>query len=336
MQGLIRALLLCLYVSSLATVAVSHDASFLPKLYRVFPQPKPTPLHKAMSQNQGEDDVTEGRSIFQVRQVPGDGGCMFHALATCLHFAETKEHFTDFDPEIRKISTRLRQLAVKTLQSPSCSFVLQSQEQEAGKSSGTSIISSDKLLKLVAQQYNTTAEGYCTSMLQSQTWGGGPELMALAHSLETPIHVYELQTKPYFPLKFYLKRTAIFDHIILPSTAISSTVSATSTASTAAKKTSIESSTIQHIDKKYHSIKLTKPPLEILFTDGRFPHMYPWSKEQIEGNHFLALFPVKSRASAVSSTGKVWKPISAKLKKVTKLITQRNSFASLFKQKQTD
>ena len=294
--------------SVLVSAVACHQATFLPKLYRVFPQPR-LRLQTQTPHQTGED--SDHQQQFQVRQVPGDGGCMFHAVATCLHFAETNEHFTDFDPEIRKISTRLRELSVKTLQTPECSFVLQTQEQ------GSSSISSAELLQLVAKQYNTTAEGYCSSMLQAQTWGGGPELMALAHTLQTPIHVYELRTKQFFPLKFYLKRTATFDHVILPSTASTSTD---------------RSSASYHHDGEISKIpvKLSKSPLKILFTDGRFPHLSPWSKEPIEANHFLALFPVQKAAGSGIDidyrAAKLWASTSSHVKKGKKYFLTNNPF----------
>ena len=226
--------------------------SFLPKLYRVLPNKR---MKEQVSPVKGSASC-----LYQVRQVPGDGGCMFHALATCLDYADKREHFINFDPEIRRISRQLRELAVSTLQSQDCSFALQ-EGDELRK------VSSIDILNLVAQQYNITADEYCSSMLHDQTWGGGPELMALAHALKTPIHVYELQTKKFLPFRFYLKPTAKFEHIVLTG------------------NSSLDGNVVEFI-------KLSKPPLEILFTDGRFPHLSPW-KRDIEENHFLALFPVK-------------------------------------------
>lgn len=182
---------------------------------------------------------------------------MFHALATCLHHSQTQQHYTDFDRDVRQTSSRLRDLAVRTLRSPNCSFVLQADDN--------STISSSDLLQMVAQEYNMTADDYCANMLQPETWGGGPELMALAHALETPIHVYELVTKRFFKFKFYLKRTAQFDHTFLPSTR--------------------------------EFVRLSNPPIEILFTDGRFPQISPRRATQpIAGDHFLALFPAEGGA----------------------------------------
>jgi hypothetical protein len=211
----------------------------------------------------GEDSVSQ----FRVRQVPGDGGCMFHALATAIHFRETSRHYLHFDPEVRALSDHLRRLAVKTLQAPGCSFVLQAEDK--------SLISNQELLKMLAEEYNTTAEGYCANMLLPDTWGGGPELMALAHALKTPIHIYELATKRFFKFKFYLRKTAQFDHIFDPTTG--------------------------------QYVKLNNPPLQILFTDGKFPDISPLrSRIPINGDHFLALFPVdKGAVNALATLSRV-------------------------------
>lgn len=249
----------CILWSIFFSSVLSYQTAFLPRAYQVFPTIKQQSKQHLLSQFLPSFNRDLRKQRFRVRQVPGDGGCMFHALATCLDFVENKEHFVDFDKSIRQESTRLREQAVKTLQSE-CSFVLHAETHSA--------IQSHELLNLTAEQYNTTTEAYCSNMLNPHTWGGGPELMALAHYLQRPIHVYELHAKKFFPLKFYLKRSATFDHVTLPPSG-------------------------DNTEERYQ--KLTKSPLEILFTDGRFPDMLPKNLRNIKADHFLALFSVPQK-----------------------------------------
>jgi len=49
-----------------------------------------------------------------------------------------------------------------------------------------------EILSQGAAQVDLTPEEYLESMALDGTWGGGPEIVALANHLSRPIHVYEL------------------------------------------------------------------------------------------------------------------------------------------------
>lgn len=77
------------------------------------------------------------------------------------------------------------QLAVNTLEDPTTeNFVMEGHE----------VVGREQLLHLVSQQYNCQPHEYCSRMRLPTTWGGGPEILALAHALRRPIAVYTFQT----------------------------------------------------------------------------------------------------------------------------------------------
>lgn len=141
---------------------------------------------------------------FSVRQVPGDGGCLFHAISACLSFVQTRKHAA-FDWRMRKLSQLLRYLAVDTLQSSNTTLVIENGETTAATS----------LLKTIADVYSIYPGEYCAQILDPRTWGGGPEIVALSNHFKCPIHVYQLCTDknvfaPFKKVKFQLQMCAKF------------------------------------------------------------------------------------------------------------------------------
>ena len=141
-----------------------------------------------------------------VRQVPGDGNCLFHSLSAALAYAVNGTHrsmATDQDLlELQAYSSMLRKLAVATLEKQDQTLFLQGKEY---------LLARD-LVQAAAAQYDMSGERYCQLMKRDCYWGGGPEIVALCNVLQRPIHVYELvvsnnnnQTK-----HFSLRRMACF------------------------------------------------------------------------------------------------------------------------------
>ncbi|KAL8435763.1 hypothetical protein ACSSS7_002245 [Eimeria intestinalis] len=76
------------------------------------------------------------------------------------------------------------QLAVETLEDGGVEgFVME----------GSECVDRQQLLQLVSQQYHCEPAVYCSRMRMQTTWGGGPEILALAHALRRPIAVYTVQ-----------------------------------------------------------------------------------------------------------------------------------------------
>lgn len=117
---------------------------------------------------------------FAVRQVPGDGGCLFHAISACLYFRHLGRHVA-FDGKLRQLSNELRNLSVAVLESDDWLFVMDDQP-----------VRSSALVDFVAQHYNLSRQEYCDRMRSPSAWGGGPEIVALANHFRCPIHVFGL------------------------------------------------------------------------------------------------------------------------------------------------
>ena len=98
---------------------------------------------------------------------------MFHALAACMTYYRCKEHL-DFDGKLRKLSTNLRELSVQILRAKGINLFMEEGET----------VNSEELLDLVSKHYNMTGERYCSQMMHSATWGGGPEIVALSNQLK--------------------------------------------------------------------------------------------------------------------------------------------------------
>jgi hypothetical protein len=123
----------------------------------------------------------------QIRQVPGDGNCLFHSLSLALHYAVNGTHWdiVGSSTGLQALCERsrwLRAQAVATLRAKSGRLFLQGRET----------LRPQELVVAAAQQYDLTPEEYCTAMEEECVWGGGPEIVALCNILQRPIHVYEL------------------------------------------------------------------------------------------------------------------------------------------------
>jgi hypothetical protein len=136
-----------------------------------------------------------------IRQVPGDGNCLFHSISTCYAHAVNGTHLdlkkTDNLKWLYQNSARLRQQAVDCLQQKRKLLFLQGHEY----------LKSQELVDAAASQYGISGPEYCDLMRQDSYWGGGPEVVALCNVLQRPIHVYELFAKDN---RFMLRRMACF------------------------------------------------------------------------------------------------------------------------------
>ncbi|CAM9171744.1 unnamed protein product [Phaeothamnion confervicola] len=135
----------------------------------------------------------------RVRQVPGDGNCLFHAISVCLEYAASGSHPSLDLADLMPKSASLRNAAVNFLVGEDMGQVLYLENGET--------VAAAELLEVVAEQYNMTARHYCEVMRQPSVWGGGPEIVALSNALRRPIHVYELTAAGQ---RFCFKRMACF------------------------------------------------------------------------------------------------------------------------------
>ena len=136
-----------------------------------------------------------------IRQVPGDGNCLFHSISTCYTYAVNGTHLdlktSDRLKWLYENSARLREQAVDCLEQKRKLLFLQGHEY----------LKAQDLVDAAASQYGISGSDYCTLMRQDSYWGGGPEIVALCNVLQRPIHVYELFVSNN---RFVLRRMACF------------------------------------------------------------------------------------------------------------------------------
>lgn len=129
---------------------------------------------------------TQSSSSFvpvKIRQVQGDGSCLFQAIAA----GDLFDQIINVQPLQSKViqhSLKLRELAVNTLRE--------------GIKNNTSIITTTgetttviSLVSNAASLYGLSCCNYLSKMQQVNVWGGGPEIVALAHCLRRHIVLLE-------------------------------------------------------------------------------------------------------------------------------------------------
>ena len=201
-----------------------------------------------------------------IQNVPGAGSCLFDALGLLL--AEKDDDDDSSAVNKTKSSLNLQSLSdVQTLNHQSMKLRQQSVDclEEYIRTDqefflqGDESVSAQELLESVSARYGVSIEEYCQSMRDSATWGGGPEVIALCHVLERPIHMYQLVT--------------LYNHN-------DDDKNTPSSSSFGLGRMAAFGSPKWDRDKALH----------VLSVDGRFPAIPP-GEQQSTGNHFMALFP---------------------------------------------
>jgi hypothetical protein len=120
---------------------------------------------------------------FRMRSVPGDGDCMFLAVALA---ALTSMGIGANNALLKAISREQRKVVAAVLESADGNFFLQGQQ----------VVSAKALLKSAAAKECMTEEEYLrllrTEGIDGGLYGGGPELTVMANVLRRPISVYEV------------------------------------------------------------------------------------------------------------------------------------------------
>jgi hypothetical protein len=126
------------------------------------------------------------RNFFTMRNVPGDGDCMFLAVALA---AATSMGLGGNDTLLRAISKETRAIVAQVLESPPGTYLY------IGPGN---VVEASRLLQSAAQREPSigTAEEYLRALRKEGRmgglYGGGPELAVLANVLRRPISVYEV------------------------------------------------------------------------------------------------------------------------------------------------
>ena len=208
-----------------------------------------------------------------IRQVPGDGNCLFHSISLCLYHAENGTHWNIQSQraldQLYQQSKYLRAQAVECLKSHHRRLFLQGRES----------LKSHELVQAAAQQYGLTPEEYCDAMQQDCVWGGGPEIVALCNQLQRPIHVYELATSRLCEDDDDEEEDDLLQDC--DGSFVKRRYHSPATQSFVLRRMACFGS--PRFDKR--------PALHILSADSRFPDLQP-GNQLSSGNHFLAVFPV--------------------------------------------
>lgn len=209
-----------------------------------------------------------------IRQVPGDGNCLFHSIATCLALATNGTHVCMRDTSnLYAVSRMLRSAAVDCLaQNPHRRLFLQ----------GGEYLRAGELVSAAAAQYDLTGEEYCVQMRRDAYWGGGPEIVALCNVLRRPIHVYELCSAAEVHPDEVGEQEGGGGSDGKAQQQLRGSANSIITTSETFRLRRMACFGSPRYDRR--------EPLHILSADSRFPDIQP-GKHQSTGNHFLAMFP---------------------------------------------
>ena len=147
----------------------------------------------------------------QIRQVPGNGSCLFHAIAACvLHHNSLMSlgpNASKSNANINKTEKNANKLCMSQKAHPPMSKVLalsselrkravdflrqEIENKTALLLQNDELIPASILVETAAEQYGLTAKEYLNDMCQEGVWGGGPEITALANSMERQIILLE-------------------------------------------------------------------------------------------------------------------------------------------------
>ena len=130
---------------------VSQDSSFLPTTITI----------------SSKEYETECFQEFFIRQVPGDGGCLFHSLSVCFSYLKRGRHIV-FDHQMRQLSNQLRNLSSDVLQRNITLLIEDGVRMDA-----------TALLQDISTQYKISPSEYTQQIRNPSTWGGGPEIIGI-------------------------------------------------------------------------------------------------------------------------------------------------------------
>lgn len=273
---------------------INHQGYLCEQLYRRIPGDWEADCpHTSYPNNKSQDlDIP-----VIIRQVPGDGDCLFHAVAISLNLIQGGRHLTMDSTNslwaLKDTSRRLRRMAVECLRSynvdhphksrlpfnnrphHSDSKIRKAKRYKRLFIQGCESMATSQLLSTAASQYGISSQEYCDLMEQDSYWGGGPEIVALCNVLKRPIHVYELVAASRKSSSLDMDRVCrdACQRIRVPDPFVNKEFALRRMATFGSPK--------------YDS----KEPLRILSADSRFPDVLPECIRE-NGNHFMAIFPV--------------------------------------------
>jgi hypothetical protein len=128
-------------------------------------------------------DINDSANTFVMRSVPGEGDCMFLAVALA---TLTSMGLGGNDTLLRAISRETRDVVATVLEAPSGHLVIE----------GKRLVTTQALLRSAAKGEGLSTEEYLKQLrkegIEGGLYGGGPELTVLANVLRRPISIYEI------------------------------------------------------------------------------------------------------------------------------------------------
>ena len=142
------------------------------------------------------DKSGEDNQYFVLRNVPGNGDCVFHAVLSSVFISmgminPDSELFSSYMP-MSSMAIEIRNVVANYLSSPDGTLYVNDKPRKR-------IVRCQDLLRTAAKSEGLTTEEYlCKLRLpgrQGGLYGGGPELTVLSNILRRPISIYHLKQK---------------------------------------------------------------------------------------------------------------------------------------------
>lgn len=179
------------------TLMFLHLLLVLPSYVESFSIPRIIPFHQfTFAQNnvcinpryfisENHVDGKHERLEFSMRNVPGEGDCMFLAVALA---TSTSMGLGGNDALLRAIANETREVVAQVLSAKEGNLHVE----------GRRLVKASDLLKSAAKQEGIDKEMYIELLRNGTLQGGGPEITALSNILRRPISVYELSNGEQF------------------------------------------------------------------------------------------------------------------------------------------
>jgi len=192
---LLVALLSVLQFPSVASLSMASPSPSPPPSskyrFRSFEFDSLTGICRRPSSFQFSEEDTKDTQYFVMRNVPGDGDCVFHAVLSSVFISMGMLNpDSAFSSTMSSMALEMRSVVANYLSSPEGILYVNNKPTKR-------IVRCRDLLKSAAQNEGMTIEDYLSKLRQpgklGGLYGGGPELTVLSNLLRRPISIYDLK-----------------------------------------------------------------------------------------------------------------------------------------------
>ncbi|KAL9185256.1 hypothetical protein ACHAXT_003033 [Thalassiosira profunda] len=179
-------LVLALHLRSAASFSVKHHPPF-----RSFEFDKVTGVCRRPAAFQYTDEDGE-KQLFVMRNTPGDGDCVFHAVLSSVFISMGMMNpDSAFNSMMSAMVLEMRSVVANFLSSPEGILYVDNKPNKKRR-----IVRCRDLLQSAAQSEGLSADDYLAKLRQpgkmGGLYGGGPELTVLSNVLRRPISIYHI------------------------------------------------------------------------------------------------------------------------------------------------